>query len=168
MKKANLITVICLVSLLVAGAAAVYVVHSRSGEEKEIDAPQEKTNVHLSFEDDAPQADPALVGKWQNSENPQWYKVYYDDYDEDGFFWGKEWDEADDVQEEDLNYHGNGWFRWKKDGKQLVEMHTMDVQDVPIAKIWLVKHLSAREPNDSLIINNAERKKQSYHFANSI
>lgn len=164
MKKANLITVICLVSLLVAGAAAVYVVHSRSTEEKEIEAPKEKTNMHLSFEDNIPPADPALVGKWQNTINPQWYKVYYDDYDDEGYYWGKEWNEADDVQEEDLNYHGNGWFRWKKDGKQLIEMHTMDVQDVPIPKIWNVKHLTHREPNDSLVMIDPNRKSQTLTF----
>lgn len=165
MKRKYLLVVICLASLLAAGTVAVFVVHSRSGEEKEIEAPKEKTNVHLSFEDNIPPADPALVGKWQNAENPQWYKVYYDDYDDEGFFWGKEWDESEDVHEEDLNYHGNGWFRWKKDGKQLVEMHTMDVQDVPIPKIWNVKHLTARMPNDSLVLTDADRKTLVLHFS---
>ena len=164
MKRNTLIIVICLVSLLAAGAVAVYVVHSRSTEEKEIEAPKEKTNVHLSFEDNIPPADPALVGKWQNAEIPQWYKVYYDDYDDEGYYWGKEWNEADDVQEEDLNYHGNEWFRWKKDGKQLIEMHTMDVQDVPIPKIWNVKHQTNREPNDSLVMIDPNRKSQTLTF----
>lgn len=104
-------------------------------------------------EENLPHADPFLVGKWQNDLNPQWFKVYYDDYDEDeGYFWGKEWDEADDVQEEDLVYHGNGWFRWKKEGKLLTELHTMDVQDVPIPKQWDVQvpasgHLILTDPN---------------------
>lgn len=35
----------------------------------------------------------------------------------DGYKWGKEWDENDNVYEEDVNrdYHGNQWFIWKKE-----------------------------------------------------
>ena len=33
--------------------------------------------------EEIPHADPMIVGKWHNSANPQWYKVYYDDFDEE-------------------------------------------------------------------------------------
>ena len=134
MKRKVWLVVYCAVAVLaVAIGAGIYISQTR-----------EKSNDILSTEgagyaeEDIPHADPAIVGKWQNNVNPQWFRVYYDDYDGDGFFWGKEWDEADDVHEEDLNYHGNGWFRWRRDGKQLLEMHTMDVHDVPIPKCWKV------------------------------
>ncbi len=120
------------------------------------------TNDAGYVEDDIPHADPFIVGKWQNSSNPHWFKVYYDDYDEDeGFFWGKEWDESDDVHEEDLYYHGNGWFRWRKDNDQLTELHTMDVQNVPIPKVWNIRTLSSP---DSLILTNRDYKKQCLRF----
>lgn len=115
--------------------------------------------------EETPSADPALVGKWSCAENPQWYKVYYDDPDdEESYFWGKEWDETDEVQEEDLMYHGNGWFRWRKENNRLTELHTMDANDVPIPKLWFVKFLSVHMSNDSLVMTNAERKSQCYHF----
>lgn len=129
--------------------------------------PKEKENEGLSTngsgyaEEEIPHADPLIVGKWQNDLNPQWFRVYYDDYDDDGFFWGKEWNEADDVSEEDLNYHGNGWFRWRVDGKQLLEMHTMDIVDVPVSKRWKVHKPSLP---DSLILTDAEHRKHCLHF----
>jgi len=136
---------------------------------------REKENVMLhtngtgyAEDDDIPHADPLIVGKWKNDVNPQWFKVYYDDYDEDeGFFWGKEWDESEDVREEDLNYHGNGWFLWKTEGKMLIELHNMDVRNVKVPKTWMVQHLStcaAVLPNDSLILVDKNYKTHRFHF----
>ena len=133
---------------------------------------REKTNEILSTDEsgfaieDVPSADPLIVGKWSNTENPKWYKVYYDDYDEDGFFWGKEWDESEDVQEEDLNYHGNGWYRWKKDGKQLLELHTMDVRDVPISKVWLYQtECRDKQHSETLVLADPDRRSRIYKFS---
>lgn len=138
-----------------------YIIKDKSEENKMLSTDAESFAVL-----DVPSADSLMVGKWQNTENPKWYKVYYDDPDDDeeGYFWGKEWDEADEVYEEDLLYHGNGWFRWHKENNRLTELHTMDVQDVPIAKIWKVRHLSTHTPNDSMITTNVEYKTQCYHF----
>ena len=125
------------------------------------------TNDHptqsvIYYTDSTPHADSLLIGKWQNSDNPQWYKVYYDDYDEEErLFWGKEWDESENVAEEDLNYHGNGWFRWAKKGNTLYEYATMDVRDVPIAKVYTIVHSSS----DSLVYNEQAYKKFVFHFA---
>lgn len=102
--------------------------------------PKERVVVHthptaapLFFDDSIPPADPLIVGRWTNTANPQWHKVYLDDYDEEmHLYWGKEWDEAEDVLETDLLYHGNGWFRWKKQDGVLHEFATMDYRDVPI------------------------------------
>ena len=97
------------------------------------------TNYNYIFDEDDPHADPRLVGKWQNIDNPQWYKMYLDDYDEDGYFWGKEWDESEDVFEEDLKYHGNGWFRWKRDKKEVQEIASTDEFRFTVSKNYAVK-----------------------------
>lgn len=160
MKRRTVLIVVCAVAVLAAAVGIVSYIQTRPQQNK---IASTDSGGYAILE--VPPADPALVGKWRNTENPQWYKVYYDDYDGEGYFWGKEWNEADDVQEEDLNYHGNGWFRWRKDSKQLIELHTMDVQDVPIPKIWIVRHLSARVPNDSLVLTESDREKNCYHFS---
>lgn len=69
-------------------------------------------------------ANPLLVQKWFVAQHPTSYKVYYDDpCDEAGYFWGKEWNEEENILEEDLDYHGNGWFQWCIKGKLLIEVH---------------------------------------------
>lgn len=114
------------------------------------------------MEADIPHADSLIVGKWQNSENPHWFKVYYDDFDEkEGLFWGKEWNESDDVTEEDLNYHGNGWFRWERKGNTLREYVTMDVLDVPIYRAYTILLSKA----DSLAYRECDRKNNLFHFS---
>lgn len=113
------------------------------------------------FELQVPHADPQMVGKWQNTDNPRWYKAYYDDYDEkEQLFWGKEWDESEDIFEEDLNYHGNGWFHWEiKDGV-LHEYATMDVRAVPINHAYKTQ-FPAR---DSMICKDLYYKKVVFSF----
>jgi len=150
MKKRLFIIIGC---VLVFGAAIgcavwLYMRHQATLEPKE---PQEEemeaqdndflergTNSIIYFEEEVPPADPLMVGRWSCVENPGWHKVYYDDDDGEGRYWGKEWDESDDVLEEDLSYHGNGWFRWRKSNDTLVEYSTMDFRDVPIAHEYLV------------------------------
>ena len=129
---------------------------------------QEKENEILSTnsagyaEFEIPHADSLIVGKWQNTNNPQWFKVYYDDFDEDErLFWGKEWDEKEDVFEEDLNYHGNGWFRWEKRNNSLCEYATMDARDVPIHREYGILLSST----DSLVYHESDHKKIIFHFA---
>ena len=136
MNRKRIIIISILVAALVIAAAAVilFVIPGTR-----ITRGDFSTNDSYYYDNGAPQADPNIVGMWRNADNPKWFKVYYDDYDGDGFFWGKEWDEADDVFEEDLYYHGNGWFRWRKEGKNLKELHTMEISEVPIPKIWRLK-----------------------------
>lgn len=161
MKRKLLVGIISLAAILAIVAGTAYVLHTRHAGEQVVGVPEEKTDAYDVFQDDVPRADSLIVGKWQNDDNPQWFKVYYDDYDEDGYFWGKEWDESEDVREVDLNYHGNGWFRWCKNGKKLIEIHLMDAQDVPIPKVWNI-HL--RSLPDRLILTNSEDDKQCYRF----
>ena len=95
------------------------------------------TDVHGTFDDGTPHADKRFVGEWHNADNPGWRRVYYDDYEADGYYWGKEWNEAEDVHEEDLGFHGNGWFLWKIDGKNMRELHCMDNTDVKVPKNYV-------------------------------
>lgn len=120
------------------------------------------TNGSIVYHDDTPPADARLVGEWTNDDNPQWHKVYYDDYDdESGYYWGKEWNEAEDVFEEDLVYHGNGWFRWKIEGKRMVhELHCMDSYNIPVAKNYRI-----RRNNNSLQLTDDDFKDVSFYFS---
>jgi hypothetical protein len=160
-KRTKLIIILSAVAVALSATGIVMWLVLREPAEPEMQVAQgASTNELVYFEDDTPPADPMMVGKWRNQANAGWYKVYYDDYDGDGFYWGKEWDESDDVFEEDLRYHGNGWFRWRKNGKELLEMATMDERDVPIAKTYIIATNSA----DSLIYKDASRKKTFYRF----
>ena len=131
------VILLCLMALLAAILVAILVLFY-PGSKWAIGGPS--TNDVYYYEDGAPPADPEIVGIWRNADNEGWYKVYYDDYDGDGFYWGKEWNEDEDVDEEDLTYHGNGWFRWRKEGKnQLKELHQMDISQAAIPKVWRYK-----------------------------
>ncbi len=127
---------------------------------------REKENKILSTDgtytiEEVPSADPLIVGKWANTANPLWYKAFYDDYDEEtGMFWGKEWNEAEDVFEWDLNYHGNGWFRWEKKKSTLRIYATMDARDVPIHRAYKILVSTA----DSLVLQDAEYKNIIHRF----
>ena len=128
-------------------------------EEGEMTLDEHSTNSVIYFEDEVPPADPVMVGNWLSVEKPGWYKVYYDDDDGEGRYWGKEWDTNEDVMEEDLSYHGNGWFRWEKNKDTLREYATMDFRDVPIAHTFIVTVV------DSCNISLKETNRRStYHF----
>lgn len=119
------------------------------------------TDAGLFFDQSTPPADTLIVGKWSNKDNPKWFKVYYDDYDEEQcLYWGKEWDENEDIFEEDLKYHGNGWFRWKKEDGMLHEFATMDYRDVPIHRGYKI----VKSTEDSLSYFEAERKSAILRF----
>ena len=156
MQNKRLILICLIVALALAIAATVLFVVFPPADWSESGP---STNDVYYYQDDAPPADPAIVGTWQSVSSPTWFKVYYDDYDGDGYYWGKEWDEADDVFEEDLGYHGNGWFRWRKEGKLLKELHHMDVGEAVIPKQWRLQ----TKP-DSLLLFNPENKKRCERF----
>lgn len=87
-------------------------------------------------EDELVGTEAQLVGKWQNEQNQGWYRVFYADKagdDIDGYKWGKEWNETEGVYETDLTEHGNGWFKWRKTGKDLFEIEFMeyDFAEIP-------------------------------------
>ena len=167
MKKQSVILILCVVLIGAAVGAAIWLQQRPSApaqpsgepEAGEADLDQFGTNSVIYFEGEMPPADPLMVGRWKCSANEGWHKVYYDDDDEEGHYWGKEWDEADDVLEEDLSYHGNGWFRWNKSNDTLIEYSTMDFRDVPIAHIYRINMIDS-----SNIIMAESNNRSSYHF----
>ena len=133
MTRKAFIIILLLFAAIIAVAVVWYSISCRQMQGQENKALS--TDCASYAEEEIIHADLRMVGKWQNTDNPNWYKVYYDDCDEDsGLFWGKEWDESDEVFEEDLHYHGNGWFRWEKKGNILCEHATMDLLDLPITR----------------------------------
>ena len=173
MKKPTIILLICIALVAAAIGAAYYLsVRESASEELSTEQPQageegaeggeieneHKTNTVIYFEGEVPPADPLMVGRWKNMDNAGWHKVYYDDDDGEGHYWGKEWDESDDVLEEDLSFHGNGWFRWTKSNDTLYEFSTMDFRDVPIAHIYYITAF------DSMNISMAETNKRSTYY----
>ena len=162
-RKKRIIVLLCLAVAIIAAAGYGFYRWKQHTESLSgltpIDHPTDGPGVAVM---EVPQADPLIVGKWQNTANPKWYKMYFDDFDEDEkLFWGKEWNEAEDVTEEDLKYHGNGWFRWEKKGDVLREYATMDVRDVPIHKAYSI----LLSTSDSLVYNELDYKKNIYRFS---
>ena len=86
-----------------------------------------------------------LIGRWQSGQE---FIVFYDEPAEDGYAWGKEWNEAQGVMETDLDgedYHGNGWFQWKK-GDDYIRVATMlSVSEAAAALDWTLYSLTDTE-----------------------
>ncbi len=90
-----------------------------------------------------------LFGKWQtqsineNSQLPLYYVLYNESVDGD-YFWGKEWDEGDGTIESDVDndFHGNGWFKWKIEGEELIMMHMMNISEANAPKYYTITLLT--------------------------
>ncbi len=105
----------------------------------------EVTHGAIKFEDI--EFDSRMLGKWQHTTNTTWYRVYTTEPAEDGFCWGREWDTADDIFEEDLIPYGNGWFMWKKDGDYVIELHMTDNRGASIPFEYKVLNINDTELN---------------------
>lgn len=70
--------------------------------------------------------DVLMLGTWQHTADTNWYRVYTTEPAGDDFCWGREWNEGEDIFEEDLQPYGNGWFKWKKTDKEVLEWHMTD------------------------------------------
>ena len=87
-----------------------------------------------------------LQGLWQENKTMHYVRFTTENSEETGYLYGREWDEADDVFEEDLVFHGNGWFKYKfeKNG-DLTEIHLMDNGGAEIPKVYVVTLLTDTE-----------------------
>lgn len=76
-----------------------------------------------------------LIGHWQgvSPTTSGLHFVFYDEAAEDGYSWGKTWDESDNISEDNLVYHGNGWFMWKKGPDYIRMRHMLNVSSAQSA-----------------------------------
>lgn len=76
-----------------------------------------------------------LIGHWQgvSPTTSGLHFVFYDESAEEGYCWGKTWDESDDYYESSLVYHGNGWFMWKKGTDYIRMRHMINVSQAQSA-----------------------------------
>ena len=51
-----------------------------------------------------------IQGLWLEDGTQHYVRFTDEQSDETGYFYGREWDVAEDVHEEDLVPYGNGWF----------------------------------------------------------
>lgn len=75
-----------------------------------------------------------LQGKWCKDGTQEFKRFTTSPVTDDaGYFWGCEWNEAEDVHESDLVFHGDGWFKYKLTEDQLREVHMTDYgwTDIP-------------------------------------
>lgn len=118
-----------------------------------------KTNAIRRYKDDNV-INSYVVGRWQNIDNKGWYCVFYEEVDEEGMCWGKEWDESENVLEEDLPFHRNGWFRWRiKDGV-LHKFAVMNMSSAIIYKSYKVINMK----NSMLVIQEELHDSNKYSF----
>lgn len=86
-----------------------------------------------------------LQGLWQENNTEHFVRFTTEQSDEAGYLYGREWDEAEDIYEEDLLPHGNGWFKYlfETNNQQLTEIHLMDNGGAEIPKIYIVTKLTS-------------------------
>lgn len=150
MKKRVLFILLALLALAVLLIAAIVLRNYLSATDDsavqmrsvEVELPQEETHGMIKFADI--EFDDRMLGKWQHAEHPTWFRVYTTEPADEGFCWGREWDTADDIFEEDLTPYGNGWFMWKKDGDYVIELHMTDNRGATIPFEYKVLDVDAQ------------------------
>ena len=86
-----------------------------------------------------------LIGRWQHVDESGWYRVYTSEPAGEGYCWGREWDTSEDIYEKDLRPYGNGWFKWKKTNKDVIEWHVADNNAASIPFEYKMLDLNAEE-----------------------
>ena len=132
--------------------------------EEFVEAPTETTDkfsIFTAAEDE--EFDSLLLGHWQGLDRPTWHRIYTDEYSGNGYYWGKEWDEAEDVFEKDLIDYGNGWFEWKMDGNDVLELATTDMSESRVPFIYTIKKLSN---TDLIYIEQRSTEKRTFRRIN--
>ena len=103
-----------------------------------------------------------LNGTWTEETNPQCYWVYTLTKDDSGeYYWGKTWDESEGYTEEDLEFHGNGWFKWSLSSNNLVQLHMMNISDAMVPKTYTVTSCTS----DVLVLKDSNGRKLTYNKA---
>lgn len=91
-----------------------------------------------------------LQGLWEENHTQHYVRFTADRAEEYPYFYGREWDEGEDVTEQDLldtwtksGIRGNGWFQYKfETNGNLTEIHFMDNGGAEIPKVYVVSVLT--------------------------
>ena len=87
-----------------------------------------------------------LQGLWQENNTEHYVRFTKEQSDETGYLYGREWDEAEDITEDDLLPKGNGWFKYLFETTgSLTEIHLMDNGGAEIPKVYVVTVLNDTE-----------------------
>lgn len=103
-----------------------------------------------------------LYGLWEENNTQHYVRFTEEKSDEAGYLYGREWDEAEDVMEEDLLPYGNGWFKYElKTSGTLTEIHLMDNGDAEIPKVFIVSKLT----ESALEYYEKDRASSKFYFS---
>ena len=88
----------------------------------------------------------SLQALWQENNTLHYVRFTTQQSDETNYLYGREWNEAEDVYEEDLLPKGNGWFKYKFESNgSLTEIHLMDNGGAEIPKVYVVTKLTSTD-----------------------
>lgn len=109
-----------------------------------------------------------LQALWQENGTEHYVRFTTEQSDETGYLYGREWDEAEEVYEQDLidarqtlGHPGNGWFKYQFETKgNLTEIHLMDNGGAEIPKVYVVSKLTSTD----LEYYEKDRKTNKFYF----
>lgn len=102
-----------------------------------------------------------LQALWEENNTQHFVRFTTEASDETGYYYGREWNEADEVFEDDLLPYGNGWFKYElKTSGTLTEIHLMDNGGAEIPKVFIVSKLT----DTSLEYYEKDRTSSKYYF----
>lgn len=102
-----------------------------------------------------------LQGLWQENQTEHFVRFTTEQSDEAGYLYGREWDEAENIYEDELTPKGNGWFKYEfKTSGDLTEIHLMDNGGAEIPKVYVVSKLT----DTALEYYEKEYKTHKYYF----
>lgn len=152
MKKSSSILLLALATIILTAASVYGYISQRKASSEEgvvlikveaVPDIMDATHGIVYFQDIT--IDTMMLGKWQHAVDTGWYRVYTMEPAGDEYCWGREWNTEEDIYEEDLQPYGNGWFKWKKDGDDVVEIHMTDFQTAAIPHEYEIMHLNNQQ-----------------------
>ena len=106
-----------------------------------------------------------LQGLWEENNTQHYVRFTTEQSDERGYLYGREWDEAQDITEADLQPKGNGWFKYLfETSGSLTEIHLLDNGGAEIPKVYVVTKLTT----DELEYYEKDQKSNKFYFSKII
>ena len=146
------IKIILIVAAIAALAIGGYYLYERfyKGDEGMVEAIDVEDNTEpthglVMFEEI--ELDTLMLGRWQHTVDTGWYRVYTTEPAGEDYYWGREWNTNEDIFEEDLQPYGNGWFKWKKEGNELLEVHMTDNRGAAVPREYHMLKLDGKVMN---------------------